>query len=194
MRQQDPTEFNEWFDDSKIVDTDGKPRVVYRAIEEGQQLRPHPGTCMIHVALAREMAQVFAIEGRTVKEAYVRANKPFDYRNHADLAWLVPVMTAPENIALFNKQTKEIMGADYNHEIEAPDLLAGLQEGLYQIYEVPVVFNLIRAHGYDAIYMREDVQPSQYEPNLAVFDTSQIRIIEQSEEAQEPRPRRPKPC
>ena len=146
--------FKKWFGKSKVVDEDGRPRIAYKAMQ-GDTAHIQPDTGMTHVALEREVAEGFAGEGRPVQEVYVKAEKPFDFRNEADRGWLMKEMAKPKNVALFNKQTKEMIGPDYDHEADKGEIGAGIEDGAYQIFEIPMVRDLIKARGHDGIYMVE---------------------------------------
>lgn len=167
-------DLKKWFGSSKITDESGRPRVTYKAMQGDD---PHlADTGMTHVALDPDVAKGFSNADRPVRRVYVKSDKPFDFRSEADLRWLVREMRKPKNVAAFNKDTKTIMGPDYDHEADADYIAAGLEDGAYQSYEIPAVYNLIKSKGYDGIYMVE--QSEQFrEPNLAVFSPDQLRVL-----------------
>ena len=171
--QTQTPEFKRWFGKSKVVDAEGRPLVVYKAM---QGFTPHmmTNTGMTHVATVYQEAERWQAQGRPVQDVYVRATKPFDFRVSADLAWLTNEMRKPANVAAFNKQTKELMGIDYSHVADARYIRGSLEIGAYQTYEIPVVSSLIKNRGYDAIYMIEEGQNPR-NPNLAVFNREQIK-------------------
>jgi len=166
--------FKEWFGDSKIVDGDGNPLVVYKAMQ-GDTPNMQAQTGLTHVALDRSTAEQFATNGRPVRSVYVRASNPFDFRVSAHIAWLISKIT-PAVVRDYNAQMREIMGADYEHVETRRSLIALLEDGSYGAYETPVISSLIKANGYDAIYMTESADPRI---NLAVFDPGQIRLADQ---------------
>lgn len=170
----DHPDFKKWFGSSKITDEDGKPRLVYKAMM-GET--PHMVDGVTHVALRRDGAQLFSQKDKPVREVYVKSDKPFDFRNEADRDWLIKQMEKPKNVSLFNKQTKEIMGPDYDHVATKREIAGGIEDGAYQIFEVPIAKDLIKSKGYDSIYIVEEGE-SSLEPNLAVFDPGQIRTVE----------------
>lgn len=169
-------EFKRWFGASKIVDDDGQPLVAYKAMEGNiPHIQPESGTGMTHVSFDPDVAGHFGRPGGDgVREVYVKADNPFDYRKPADLAWISREMSKPANVRLFNKQTKEIMGDHYDFDHDARDIRAGLEDGAYQKYEVPIVRNLIKLRGHDGIYMTEDFQ-GDGRPNLGVFKPEQLK-------------------
>lgn len=169
-------QFRNWFGASKIVDDAGAPRVAYKSMQ-GDTPNLQADTGLTHVALDRGVAEQFS-QGRNVQEVYVKSEKPFDYRNPDDLAWLLREMQKPENVAAYNRDTKRIMGEHYDYEHGPRDIAAALEEGAYQAYEVPAVSSLIKRKGYDGIYMIEDFQRGS--PNLAVFSPSQIKATKGS--------------
>lgn len=175
MSRAIPDDMAAWFGKSKIVDEAGAPRVAYKAMD-GDVPNIQGDTGLTHVALNRGIAEQFSGGGkRPVREVYVKAENPFDYRNPEHLSWLSKEMSKPENVAAFNRDTKKLMGPEYDFEHDARDIQAGLEEGAYQKYETPVVSKLIKSRGHDAIYMTEDFQAG--EPNLAVFDPTQIKSV-----------------
>lgn len=168
--------FKKWFGASKVTDENGKPLVAYKAMA-GDVPHIHPDTEMTHVALNPDIAKAFAGNERPVRKVYVKAEKPFDFREESDLGWLLKEMAKPKNVKEFNRQTKAVMGPDYEHEASKGEIAAGIEDGAYQMFEIPMVRDLIKARGYDGIYMVEEGQSTR-QPNLAVFDPSQIKAVE----------------
>lgn len=166
--------FKRWFGGSKVVDESGRPRIAYKAME-GDVARIHPDTGMTHVSLDLYIAEQFS-NGRPVREVYVRSENPFDFRNREDLGWLTNEMVKKKNLALFNKQTKALMGDHYDHEVDAAQMRGALSDGAYQMYEIPVVVDLIKARGHDGIYMAED-DGGRTHTNLAVFNADQVKLV-----------------
>ena len=139
--------------------------------KEGVRLVPSTG--LTHIAQDRGVAERFAGGKREVMEVEALVEKPFDFRVKEDVEWLVKEMTTPENVAEYNRQTKEMMGAGYDYEVTDRELAGALEDGAYQAYEIPLVSNLIKSRGYDGIYLVEEGE--QYlPPNLAVFSADQI--------------------
>jgi hypothetical protein len=162
-----------WFGKSEVADAEGRPRVVYKAMRGDT---PHMNDGLTHVALRREVAEAFAEKGKPVRRVYVKAENPFDYRDDADRGWLIKEMSKKKNIDLFNKQTNEMMGPDYDWTADADYIAAGIEDGEYPVFEIPMVVDLIKRRGYDGIYMAESGEGHR-EPNLAVFDPGQVRPV-----------------
>jgi hypothetical protein len=163
--------FGEWFAESRVVDPEGKPRVCYKGAASGP-LQVHSGTGLSHAALERAVAERFSGEAdRGVHEVYVRAVRPFDYREPADLAWITAALTP--RLDEINAETQAVVGNGYGYVHEWFQIEAGLAEGAYQVYELPLVVALLRDRGHDAFYVAEDAE-GHLSPNIAVFADEQF--------------------
>lgn len=165
--------FWRWMGNSAVLDEEGRPIVLHKGME-GDVPRINETTGMTHASTSDAIADQFS-GGRGRKALYASVAKPFDFRNPEDTEWLVDAMLQPENLAEFNRQTHVIMGPGYTYEVEADEMRGAIEEGAYQVYEVGLVSNMIRARGYDGIYMLEEGQ-SRATPNLAVFAAENLLL------------------
>jgi len=166
-----------WFGNSKIVDEHGQPLIAYKAMQ-GTVPHVHPDSGMTHVALDPNVAKSFSGKDKPVHQVYIKSENPFDFRNPDHVNWISnEIKKNPYILKQFNKQTKQMMGPDYEHEADLGYLLHGIHAGAYQAYEVPVISNLIRNKGHDGIYMVEEGE-NYRAPNLAVFHPHQIKSVD----------------
>ena len=148
-------------------------------------------TGMTHIALDPDVATRFSAANKPVQEVYVKAENPFDFRNPEHLNWLNNEIKNSDILDKYNKETLGLMNFNdpnalysnspnynkplsYDYHVDLNELLGALEDGAYQAYEIPVISNLIRSKGHDAIYMAEDLE-SHRPPNLAVFNPHQIK-------------------
>jgi hypothetical protein len=181
--QTETDSFRAWFGDSKVVDAEGKPLVMYHGtgnnVTAFEPSRPGPHTDMGAVfltadpAVASHYAQVgsmFGDRSPNVMPAYVRARNPFDYENPTQRAAVVDrVFETAETYTQGDGQKALIL--DGRETLYTKGVLdAGLAEGRnWDLIERKQVQDAIKHLGHDGFYVNEDTK------NLAVYDPAQIK-------------------
>ncbi|TNE66850.1 MAG: PLxRFG domain-containing protein [Rhodobacteraceae bacterium] len=179
-------EFKAWFGDSKVVDENGKPLVVYHgtyadvtdaefAFEFGHDFGWDPiGSNAFFFSEPGDMAKSYQEGGREVAEVYLQSKNPLD-------------LTSPEGISLLNEaieaEDKYLRGEAYGLYLSKPVLLEGnlWEQILEQEPDAPndVMNGLIswaKSEGFDAIKMLDAGRGSEGVA-WAVFDPTQIKSI-----------------
>lgn len=157
--------FKNWFGDSKVVDDQGKPLVMYHGTaasfdEFGKSFRG-----AIFVTPDKKFADIYAGTSETIEKGfspnvmplYVKASNPFDYENpsHVDKVMKVLGESDPEFF----------VGTTVGRQLKRR-----LEQGIWEEIETKDVQNAIKKLGFDAFYVNEgDVK------NLGVFDPTQIK-------------------
>ena len=153
--------FWRWFGDSKVVDAEGKPMVMYHGTrsdfsEFKISTKPGESARAIFVSKTPNIANLFAVgvsgeaKGGNVMPLYVKASKIFDYANDSDLEAVAQEMTKNAG----NKErTKDF-----------------LKYGSWGAIEGHSTQRAIKALGYDAFYVDEKGHKT-----LAVFSPAQIK-------------------
>lgn len=156
--QTDTPEFKRWFSDSKMVDADGKPMVMYHATHKSFDTFARSFRGAIFVTPSAEFANEYIDnkenesdeDNTNVMPLYVKAENPFDYES-------------PEHVARV---------IEY---LQKTGLFRGVQPGYFQggrwdAIEDRNVQKAIKALGFDSFYVSEnDVK------NLGVYDFTQIK-------------------
>lgn len=154
----DTPAFRKWFGDSKVVDADGKPLVMYHATHRSFDTFANSFRGAIFVTPSAEFANEYIDdlandsdeENTNVMPLYVKAENPFDYEN-------------PEHV------TRAI---EY---LQRTNLFRGVQPGWFEggrwdAIEDRSVQKAIKALGFDSFYVSEnDVK------NLAVYSATQVK-------------------
>jgi hypothetical protein len=173
-------EFKKWFDDSKIVNEDGNPLVMYHGTfqktEEGGMTVPRTRSNRnaFFVSPDANFASKYAMndldwhpdkkgfgpvqEGAQIYPVYISAKNPFDYENADHLAKIIPK---------FKKVLKEQEGFDRS-TIE--DFVKALGEGKWSSVELANDHDLFELNDFDAFYTKE-----MGRKNLGVFYPNQIK-------------------
>ena len=156
----DTAEFKEWFGDSKVVDADGKPQVMYHGTRsditefKAGLIFTSSNSMVANKFAANDMLyspDKPGIEpGANVMPVYVSASNPFDYEN-------------PEHV---NKLFDLIKGNFAS--VSRPAAKRLLSEGQFKIIEENA--DVIKDMGFDSLYVEEFG-----EKNLAVFNPTQIK-------------------
>ena len=173
--QEDTPEFKAWFKQSKAVDEDGNPMVMYHGTaytdENGNALTEfRPGHAdAIYLTPRPEFASGFAQsggQGANVLPVYASTQNPFDYEN-------------PEHREALREFLEDKVGAEGKVTIEAPrvpamrlspeDLANRINKGQWMFVESPAVQEFIRAN-HDGFYTNE-----RGTKNLAVFKSEQVK-------------------
>jgi DNA-binding transcriptional MerR regulator len=163
----DTPQFKKWFGDSKVVNEDGSPMVMYHGTQKdfdifkGNLIFVSPSTMVANKFAADDMAWTEAKIGTpfnsppekaNVLPLYVKAENPFDYENSSQVN------------ALFNKIKS--MFAKESRE-DAKQLML---EGNFKLTEDSRVIDAIKSLGHDGLYVKEFGAK-----NLAVFEPNQVK-------------------
>lgn len=169
--------FKNWFEDSKIVDENGKPLLMYRGeqkgstyFESGVPARPSQA---IFLTPSADLANEFAggaksfpdqKSGNFVTPVYVRAKNPFDYENPQHIKML------SKHLSSLDEDVLENLLGETNNETKK-ELLNEISSGNenWSAMELPEIWDWIKDN-FDAAYIGEDGVK-----NLAVFSPGQIK-------------------
>jgi hypothetical protein len=141
-------EFKAWFGGSRAVDEAGQPKVFYHGTLnefEGFQASDRG----IFFAEEPAFASAYSSEGNDsrVIPVYLKAEKPFDYQNPADV------------------EAYKAAGGKAVHAVS---------QGDWTVMENPEFQDFLKANGYDSYYLIEEINGKPYR-NIAVFDPTQIK-------------------
>lgn len=159
-RQTDTPEFKAWFGKSKVVDEQGKPKVMYHGTAQDISTFKAKQADAIFVTDDPEFAAEFAARSefhrlsneespdasQNILPVYVKAENPFDYENDA-------------HIKLIDQQLQE-----------GGSLAGSIRKGEWGAIERSDVQAAIKAAGFDSFYAKEDGRK-----NLAVYSPAQIK-------------------
>lgn len=144
--------FKRWFGDSKVVDAEGKPLVVYHVTTADFSIFENPRG--LHFVTPSRDFSINDIDGSTgpmpegtvIMPVYVSAQNPFDYENkkHVDKVAVVAGLS--------------------RHAISE------VKKGLWQRIEDRTIIAAIKSLGFDGLYVSENGVK-----NLAVFRPEQIK-------------------
>ncbi|WP_022727209.1 LPD5 domain-containing protein [Fodinicurvata sediminis] len=154
--QTQTPEFRRWFGDSKVVDANGEPLVVYHGTTTDGSIfdRFDEGRTQSVVGFfspSAEFAATFSDgDGATVMPVYLRVERPFDANSEEDVAALGKELGMSENEGV----VEEVDG------------------GLYTGIEKPHVIDAIQAAGFDGAYVLDGPDGPV---NIAVFRPDQIK-------------------
>lgn len=148
--QVDTPEFKAWFGDSKVVDADGKPLVVYHGTSSDFNIFK-PFKNLIFVSKNPRFASEFASpeddsSKPNVMPLYVKSEDPFDFENPNDIDDLVDALPPEYSDGRF------------------------LTTNNWVYLEDSLVVKTIYLLGFDGIYIRESG-----EKNIAVFSPYQLK-------------------
>jgi hypothetical protein len=156
----DTKAFKQWFGDSKVVDADGNPQVMYHGTRKDFSkfkaglIFSSPNPMVANKFAANDMLyspDKPGIEpGANVMPVYIKAENPFDYEN-------------PDHV---NELFEKIKGNFAS--VSRPAAKRLLSEGQFKIIEENV--DAIKDMGFDGLYVEEFG-----EKNLAVFEPTQIK-------------------
>lgn len=162
-RGTDSPAFRRWFGDSKVVDADGNPLVVYHGTNaDFSVFNPGREGNAIFVAFDPKSAEQFGQRNvdynggnLSVMPVYVKAEKPFDYTNKQDVDAIVREMD----------KSKDSWGQGIGTKRRG-----GIEFGDWEVIESPIAQAAIHDLGYDGYYVKEGGKR-----NLAVFNPEQIK-------------------
>jgi hypothetical protein len=167
LLKTDTPQFKKWFGESKVVNEDGSPRVMYHGTQadisefKGKLIFTSPNPMVANKFAADDMAWTEEKIGTpfnpnpigaNVLPLYVKADNPFDYQNieHVDKLF--------EKIkSMFAKESRA----------DAKNLML---EGNFKLTEDSRVIDAIKSLGHDGLYVQEFGAK-----NLAVFNPNQIK-------------------
>lgn len=159
LRAPDTQAFKRWFGDSKVVDADGNPLVMYHGTTKDFSIFQTTAGA-IFVTPDRSFANKFAMDdmlftdsdtaiapsGANVMPVYVRAERPFDFENPADIKKIQQLLDPADR-----KRFSDVAASGRWQVIE--DFLGSVEDA-----------------GFDSAYILE-----QGVKNLAVFSPTQIK-------------------
>ena len=168
--------FKRWFGDSKIVNDDGTPRVMYHGSRKDfSEPTTRSNRNAFFVTPDENFASKYALndlswfpektgtitkgeEGAQIYPVYISAKNPFDYENSQHLKKIIPQ---------FRKVLKEEEG--YGQDL-IQKMLNRFQEGQWRAIELANDYDLFEKNGFDAFYTSE-----QGRKNLGVFEPNQVK-------------------
>jgi len=176
--QTETPAFKRWFGNSKIVDADGNPLVMYRGEKKGSTYfksgKPARLNQPIFVTPSFILANKFAgvkktnqsiFGGGFITPVYVKAQNTFDYQNKKHLKLISNYLESIDESVLDDllAETNNEKIKDYIHELE----YSGHDN--WSAIEMPVVWDWLQAN-FDSVYVGEEGVK-----NLAVFSPNQIK-------------------
>lgn len=176
--QTETPEFKKWFKDSKVVNADGSPKVMYHGTTKDFNvfdLSQSPDTSMtaigaIFVTDDPKFANDFTYSAGTgplsgnIMPVYVRAENPFDFDNASHRAEVIDDVIDQTPIYA-NAPNRESMRRVLDESIEKKDGTAN-----WGTIENETFLNVLKDHGFDSFYVREGGRK-----NLGLFDNKQIK-------------------
>ena len=167
--------FKKWFGDSKVVDADGKPLIVYHGTRSDfdvfkKGIFDGPIFASYSAAFAGRFAGEVGItdpyvpqhmkDGRpSVMPIYVKASNIFDSSNRDDVNKIMGLIP--------DKEYPPVIKTDLRHRI---------MSGEWKAIETLDVMDAIKAAGYDGAYVYESLDDGEAPAkNIAVFDPAQIK-------------------
>jgi hypothetical protein len=142
--------FVRWFGDSKVVDKDGKPLVVYhggqRTIDSDIVRTP-----FFYMTANRSEAEYWAGENGRVHEVYLKFTKPYRDSQHDDR---------------FMDMEERAQDYDWDDPEFAEELREVTREAVYRMNE-------LKGQGYNSIVMQGEADENY--DNYIAFDPSQIK-------------------
>jgi hypothetical protein len=156
--------FKKWFGSSKVVDSNGKPLVMYHGTDaDFFAFEPKDG--MIFLTADPKFAEEYTTTtidsldksgGQpNILPVYVKAENPFDFDN-------------PEHIAALEQYEKD----NRYTERSVSNYVRDIKRGDYEAIESRKVQAAIKAMGHDSFYVRE---AGRQVKNLGVFSSKQIK-------------------
>jgi len=173
MVQTDTPEFKKWFGDSKVVDKNGKPLVVYHGTAadftefKGMSWFSETPDLANNYAVARATT----IEGN-VLPVYLSIKKPLYFQANQNTNVNPKYFGRLLGIKLSN-ETKKVIAAtleEYQAASGVRDLTGRARIPAYKILYLPAIIQQIQDAGYDGLYAREDKHDT-----WAVLNPEQIK-------------------
>lgn len=174
----DTDAFKRWFGESKVVDAEGKPQVMYHGTQSSFNQFEGDNNGLIFVTPDPKFAEQFAKarkagEGGNLMPVYVSAKRPFDHQNEADRKRLIDYLLTmhPSYTQGDGQQALMIDGRRtlYTERVlEAT--LSDDSSSTWIFLETPSIVDMVERAGFDSMYVMEDGVK-----NLAVFDSAQLK-------------------
>jgi hypothetical protein len=175
----DTPAFKRWFGDSKVVEANGKPRVMYHGTSASFNRFEGDKNGLIFVTPDPAFAERFASARHAgtgapnVMPVYVKALRPFDHQEASHRSDLIgrlmemhPTYTQGDGqqaLLIDGRKTLYTEGV-----IEAT--LAEDSDTTWQFLETPSIVEAVERAGFDSMYVTEDGIK-----NLALFDPAQLK-------------------
>jgi hypothetical protein len=193
--------FKNWFGDSKVVDENGKPLVVYHGTyadiaafdpDEG----PYRGGLVAFVTTSTKFANDYATknDGANVMPVYVKIENPFDFREGGRFT-AEAFYEETGGLQDQNEINRIKIGYGQDLELDSPsgplskDSFAdAVMEGRWDALEAPEFVEWLQASGYDGVVLMENgainygvFEPTQIKSvnNQGTFDANDPRILYQ---------------
>ncbi len=158
----DTPAFKKWFGDSKVVDAEGKPLVVYHGTRKDFDQFSNKPPFFFATKPLDASSRAIMNDGRpfgaNVMPVYLRANNPFDYNNTAHIESVLNEMEASGRIY------------DDRDRANKRERLIGSVGSNWDAIESKDVQSAIKKLGFDAFYVKE-----YGGRNIAVYDPRQIK-------------------
>lgn len=162
LQQMRTPAFKRWFGNSKVVDADGKPLVMYHGTMRdfdvfdpgASPATENTGTKAIYVSPDSNFSNQYAEGGGgNVMPVFVKAENPFDFENEQHIAAL-----------------QEYEKANRYTERSVSNYVGDVKRGWWEAMESRKVQAAIKAMGHDGFYLIEEGVK-----NLGVYDPTQIK-------------------
>lgn len=157
-------EFKKWFGDSKIVNDDGTPKVMYHGTQaditvfKGKLLFVSPNQNVANKFAADDMLygpeSTYLTPGANVIPVYVKSSNPFDYQD-------------PKQVDELFEKIKTMFAKESRNDAKRL-----ISEGNFGLTEDSRVIDAIKSLGHDGVYVQEFGAK-----NLAVFEPNQLKSI-----------------
>lgn len=169
--------FRRWFGKSKVVDTNGQPRVMYHGTNSSFSKFDGDKNGLIFVTPDPKFAERFATareRGRpNLMPVYVSAQRPFDHQKKVDRQALIdrlmevhPSYTQGDGQQALLIDGRKTLYTDAVLEATLTDD----SDSTWQFLETPSIVDMVERAGFDSMYVMEDGVK-----NLALFDSAQIK-------------------
>jgi hypothetical protein len=164
--------FWKWFGDSKIVDENGKPKIMYHATKKDFNEFKLSYRKAIWVSESSKMTHSFIggskdfRENSSIMPLYVRCENPFDYRNK-DM-----IIEFKKKLAeyRFNNKKENDNRTIYDFIDSVETYNQDIEEGNWKMFEYEMDVITFNKLGYDGVIMNELNQIT-----MAVFDPNQLK-------------------
>ena len=172
FEQPAASNFENWFQKSAIVEPSGAPQKMYHATSADiQEFRPGN---TIYVSPSPKFAESYGgTQTPNIMPLYVKATKPFNYENPADIQKLAEVYKKLHGEDLFSKKTISSAGGEMKlSQLDKNPISQRLKSGDWTIIEDKKVQDAIKKAGFDAFYIEEGGVK-----NLGVYDPTQLKSV-----------------